>query len=162
MITQSRLKEVLLYNPTDGVFVWLESRGRVSKGSIAGAKHKEGYIRIRIDGVEYLAHRLAWLYMKGVLPDCLIDHKNGVRDDNRWCNIRVATEQQNMHNASIGKRNSTGIKGLCLDKRIQKWYGQVMKNGKSHTTKYCTDRDEAVRLLTNLRNKLHGEFAKHK
>ena len=67
MITQERLKEVLHYNPETGIFVWEHSTPYVSAGTTAGWIDN-GYIRIYVDGKEYKAHRLAFLYMEGYFP----------------------------------------------------------------------------------------------
>ncbi|MCK9994454.1 MAG: hypothetical protein Dbin4_02974, partial [Alphaproteobacteria bacterium] len=98
-LTQSRLKELLHYDPDTGVFtrrVQTSSNARV--GDVAGCLHPEGYRHIQIDGKRYAAHRLAWLYMTGEWPTNQLDHLNGVRDDNRWGNLREATHGQNQQN----------------------------------------------------------------
>ena len=66
---QERLKEVLIYEKQTGEFVWSENHR--FKGKKAGSKDG-GYLRIRVDGEHYLAHRLAWCWMTGDLNDKLI------------------------------------------------------------------------------------------
>ena len=56
MINQTRLKELLAYNPKTGVFTWNITRGKAKKGSVAGHKNKVGYIEIGLDNKLYLAH----------------------------------------------------------------------------------------------------------
>lgn len=91
MLTAERLREVLEYDPAIGVFRWLiKPCGQISIGDIAGCRHGEGYVQIRVIGRIYLAHRLAWLYMTGEWPISLIDHRNLDRSDNRWSNLREA------------------------------------------------------------------------
>jgi len=92
MITQERLKEVLNYNPETGVFMWMVAPNRrIPINSEAGVLDKEkGYIAIRIDGVKYLAHRLAILYTDGYWPENTVDHGNRVRSDNRRINLTEA------------------------------------------------------------------------
>lgn len=99
-ITQERLKELLTYWPEEGVFFWRERRGHVEAGAKAGSISK-GYIRISIEGKMHSAHRLAFLWMTGEIPDCDIDHINGQRDDNRWSNLRAVTRSANTHNRVI-------------------------------------------------------------
>jgi hypothetical protein len=68
-------------------------------GDVAGgANNGDRYRRIRVDNQLYQAHRLAWLYMTGEWPSNGIDHINGHRADNRWANLREATQSQNMAN----------------------------------------------------------------
>jgi hypothetical protein len=54
-----------------------------------------GYVQIKISGKLYHAHRLAWLYVYGYMPEKEIDHINRIRDDNRIANLREATSQLN-------------------------------------------------------------------
>jgi len=102
-LSQARLRELLQYDPETGVFVWLQSRrATASRGSIAGSNHKSRHRIIRIDGVNFYAHRLAWIYVHGPIPDgMLIDHINGQRADNRIKNLRVVTHKGNMDNLGI-------------------------------------------------------------
>ncbi len=81
-VTQAELKALLHYDPASGVFTWVAGQ---RSGCVAGAMWK-GYISVRIAGRNYQVHRLAWLYMTGEWPADEIDHKNTVRDDNRWTN----------------------------------------------------------------------------
>lgn len=92
-LTRNRLWAVLNYNPISGLFYWKckdKLGSHVIIGNVAGGLDEKGYIRIRIDGKKYRAHRLAWLYTFGVWPTLQIDHINRVRDDNRICNLREA------------------------------------------------------------------------
>ena len=91
-MTPDRLREVLSYHPWTGEFRWKVCLSpRAAAGSVAGRVTDQGFIKIRIDGRDYLAHRLAWLYMNGHWPVRLINHKNRKRIDNRWPNLREAT-----------------------------------------------------------------------
>jgi hypothetical protein len=80
-ITIERLKEVLSYDPDSGIFVWI-ARGRgIRTGRQAGSIDPlNGYRMIRIDGVTYLAQRLAWFWIYGTWPR-LIRFQNKNRDD---------------------------------------------------------------------------------
>lgn len=81
-------------------------------GKIAGGATKEGYIRIRINSVEFRAHRIIWEMFNGEIPEgMLIDHINGIKDDNRLENLRLATREQNNANR-VARRTSTLPKGV--------------------------------------------------
>lgn len=82
MITQKELKEVLHYDPTTGVFVWIKHRKSNKIRTEAGSVNL-GYRRIQIKYESYPAHRLAWLYMYGHHPTNLIDHINHNTLDNQ-------------------------------------------------------------------------------
>jgi hypothetical protein len=104
-LTQTRLQELLHYNPDLGEFRWKVDRTRtVRAGQVAGYFDLLGYSRIMIEYSSYYAHRLAWLYVHGNWPAEEIDHINRVRGDNRLANLREATSSQNNHIKSINRR----------------------------------------------------------
>lgn len=103
MIAKDRLAVLLSYDPITGIFVRARNNGTAKSGDIAGWKEPHGYIKISVDGKKYYAHRLAWLYITGEWPSLGIDHINGVRNDNRWTNLREADQTKNLQNQRIGK-----------------------------------------------------------
>ena len=115
-LNQSRLKELLAYDPDTGVFTRLvKSNRNVRIGAVAGTCDSKGYGQISVDGKLYRAHRLAWLWMTGAWPVAQLDHRNGVRHDNRWENLREATNGENNQNAAIRSNNTSGFMGVCWD-----------------------------------------------
>lgn len=112
-ISAARLRELLLYDPSTGLFLWLQDRGtRKVKGLVAGSLNSNGYVEITVDGGRYWCHRLAWLYVHGQMPH-EIDHLNGQRNDNRIANLRDVSHQVNIHNAPVQSiKNATGAKGV--------------------------------------------------
>lgn len=114
MISQTRLKELLEYEPSTGLFIWLKrTSNRTHVGAVAGGTCKgTGYIQIQVDGKNELAHRLAWLYMTGDAPTSHLDHRDGCRVNNKWDNIRIASRSENMRNKSIQSNNTVGLKGV--------------------------------------------------
>ncbi|MBL3524167.1 HNH endonuclease [Serratia plymuthica] len=106
MVTYIELLSRLDYTPTTGVFIWKipPNFHPELKGKTAGTKTPDGYIKIRINGKKYFAHRLAWLFHFGDFPEMEIDHKNRIRHDNRINNLRLASNPQNQAN----RRRKTG------------------------------------------------------
>jgi hypothetical protein len=117
MITQEQLLRVIHYDSGSGVFTRLQCGYAPANGKYVGKQcgflNYAGYLRIGIGSREYMAHRLAWLYMTGVWPQIDIDHIDGQRANNRWENLRLATRSQNMQNMRCAKANSkTGYIGV--------------------------------------------------
>ena len=100
-IIPDKVGDVLHYNPDTGDITWKVNRVRVKAGSVAGTRNRDGYICIKVFGVVYMAHRLAWFLHYGANPLTEIDHGNRVRHDNRIRNLRLATRPQNMMNNGL-------------------------------------------------------------
>ena len=131
-ITQEHLRQLLAYSAETGVFTRkVSTSNSVKVGDIAGSPSSNGYINIGVLGKLQKAHRLAWLYVYGVWPSEDIDHVNRDRTDNRICNLRAVTRQQNMHNTSRLSNNKSGHPGVHWDVAAKKWVAQVGHNGKS-------------------------------
>ena len=154
MITAERLREVLDYDPETGVFTRAKGGYGFFSGSIAGSKNK-GYIRIKVDGKLYGAHRLAWLYVNGTLPDGDIDHINRVRTDNRISNLRVASDAENAQNKSKYRNNKSGVAGVYWHKLTEKWAAQIRVNGVSIHLGCYRDIDEAKAARSEAKAKYH-------
>jgi hypothetical protein len=158
-LTQEGLKELLTYNPLSGSFVWVKHNqpGLHVNKLEAGTLKKTGYRAIQIHGRAYQEHLLAWLYVYGSFPIAAIDHINGVRDDNRIENLRLATPSQNSFNRRTQSNNRTGFKGVSLigvkyRARIRDEKGTLISLGVFLTPELA---HEAYCIKAR---KLHGEF----
>ncbi len=129
-LTAEILKELLVYDPQTGIFSNRVKRGnRGIAGAATGAMRKRGYTLIGIEGREYYAHRLAWLYINGAWPSGDIDHIDGDPANNRIANLRDVSTTVNCQNHRRAKRDSsTGVIGvtphrdkfiawICVDKK---------------------------------------------
>jgi hypothetical protein len=138
-----RLREILDFNASTGEFIWrhrpasdfVDDRAfRIwntrYEGSVAGCIKSDGYRRIRIDSIAYMAHRLAWLYVHGEEPSEEIDHINGQRSDNRFANLRAASRLENSKNTSICSHNTSGTMGVSYRAVHDRWRAYVKVNGK--------------------------------
>lgn len=138
-ITAARLRELLHYDKSTGIFTWNVARYCVRATASAGALHPDGYIHIKVDGRTYRAHRLAWLYVHGVWPTLQIDHVNRTRTDNRVENLREVNNSQNQQNASLSPRNTSGFRGVSWQKSSQRWHAYIKVNGKRKHLGYFED-----------------------
>ena len=153
--------DVLRYEPDTGNFFWLVDRPRKTRvGDRAGHLNKHGYVEIRFNYKTYQAHRIAWYLHTGHDPKGFhIDHINNDAADNRFCNLRLATPQQNAYN--IRKRAGTVsvYKGVAWHKKNQKWQAQIRVSSKSIHLGYYIDEYEAHLAYCRAARKYHGEFA---
>lgn len=88
-IDREKLLDYVNYDPATGAFTWRKSRAKsVVAGKRAGCVEWTGYYVLTIEGVQYQASRLAWLYVHGEEPDCRVQFRDGdplnLRIDNLW------------------------------------------------------------------------------
>lgn len=156
MITQIELKELLDYDPNTGIFRWKKTTSyKKLNGQIAGYNNGRGYYRISINNKKYMAHRLAWLYMTGNWPNEYIDHINGIGTDNRFCNLRQATQKENLQNARIRNDNTSGYTGVYWFQSRNKWVSKIWFNGKSIHLGYFDDPAIAYQAYLDAKQKYH-------
>ena len=140
MITLIELTNILTYNFITGVFIWkIKPSKKVNKGDIAGCLSARDNRRIvRINGVNYLASRLAWLYITHKEPEQCIDHINGNSSHDMFINLRDVSKGKNNKNRQLHHNNISGKQGVRWDKQNNKWATQINVNGKKkHLGFYC-------------------------
>lgn len=161
MITQEYLKELFTYD--NGVLYWKVNRGRRAKaGSMAGhnnynKKGDEYRWKINIDGKKYARYRLVYLMHHGYLP-LIVDHKNAITTDDRIENLRAATVSQNSQNAKMKKSNSSGFKGVYLNRHKTRYIASITANRKVMRLGSFSTAEEAAAAYEAASIKYHGEF----
>lgn len=180
-VTPEDLKRLLRYEPDTGKLFWLprpveffkDGVGRYTAAraksifdtSFANmealtARNPSGYARGNLFGRNLMAHRAAFCLMTGAWPENQIDHINGVRDDNRWANLREATNQQNQYNASSAKGSFSRFVGVSLCKRSLRWTAYICPDGtKIHLGNFRTEED-AARARDAAARAVFGSYAR--
>ena len=169
-ITAQELRDLLSYDPSTGNFTWKPRPVRIEfirtdlanntrlAGRVAGTTHCRGYRHIKIDGREYKAHRLAWLYIYDRWPRNEIDHINGDPGDNRIRNLREATRWQNMANRQGARTDSLlGVRGVTRVK--SRFEARLRVHGKHVQVGTFATVAEAEAAVKAKRQELFGEFA---
>lgn len=152
-----RVNRLLQYDPATGDFTWRQAIGSQPAGARAGSKvNRWGHITIRIDGVEYMAHRLAWLLMTGTWPPETVDHRNRKGADNRWDNLRLATPSQQNGNQTLRKDNKTGARGVFF--RSGKYIAQMAYGRKKVHLGVFDTMQEAKTAFDKVALERWGEF----
>jgi hypothetical protein len=130
LLTQKRLKELLDYNHSTGIFTWKVRRNQYAvKGAAAGTLNKNNYIQITIDGQIHYAHRLVFLFLEGHLPEGIVDHLDGNPSNNCIENLRVCSDRDNASNKQRHREGS--LVGAYWSKTRNKFVSQIKIQGKS-------------------------------
>lgn len=158
MLTQQRLKELLTYDYDSGLFyrkLIIGSKGKL--GDLAGHISKRlGYRIISVDGKQYLAHRLAWLYLYGEWPPYQVDHINRDRTDNKANNLRLATNRsEQMQNQNIRKDNTSGHQGVRWYSPYKKLVAYITVNKKRKTIGYFLNIEDAITARKIFKKEFH-------
>ncbi|QBR52757.1 HNH endonuclease [Erwinia sp. QL-Z3] len=163
MLTASEVKKILNYDSDSGIFTWiLPASKSIKPGRVAGSISSNGYLRIKINGKSYPAHRIAWLLVHNTFPDTEIDHINGEKLDNRITNLRIASRLQNNRNVIKRKDNTSGFKGVSWQLPNKKWVARISVNRKRLTIGFFDSKEEAAEAYKQASIKYHGEFSPFK
>lgn len=168
MITQTRLREVMHYEPETGEFTRLSGRRYGPVGTVT----EKGYLRISVLGELHYAQRLAFLYMTGEWPTAIADHENGNPLDNRWENLRDADFSSSVANTIVRSTSSNSIKGVSsmFDARYDVTYMVAKARFRNkERAKHFSVRKMGLLEATyaaavaarDMRDEMHGKFVCH-
>ena len=162
----SELQKIFEYNPDTGILTYKYRPDKSSSwntqwaGKVSGALNEAGYIKITIDNKRYYAHRIAFAIYYGEWPDLFIDHIDGNKSNNKISNLRQANKSQNGCNRVAPKHNTSGYKGVCLDKRRNKWRANIRLSGKQVWLGYYDTPEKAYLAYCEGAKTHYGEFAR--
>lgn len=157
-LTAGEARDVWDYDPDNGYFFWkISPKSGIQAGSRAG--YFDGkYWRIGFKGSAYKASRLAWLYTTGAWPADQIDHISGEKTDDRFSNLREATNAQNCLNRKVKASNKLGVKGV--HKKRYGFVAQVVIDGKYVLNKQFRTLEAAKAAYDAAAAKAHGQYAR--
>lgn len=127
-------------------------------------KERHGYMTVSIKRRNMSVHKLL-LSSFTLIPtaDHMVDHINGLRDDNRLENLRWVTNSENQQNAKLGNKNNSGIKGVrlkpvkCNGIEYYYWIGYIKHQGKSYEKNF-PNTDEGFDLACKWRKEMEDKF----
>jgi hypothetical protein len=159
----SRLRELLDYDPAIGQLRWrVRLSNRTKIGAVAGTVRPDGYCKIRIEGNFFYSHRIIWYLLKGKDPgEMQIDHINGLRNDSRIENLRLAEHWANCANKDAPINNTSGFLGVSWDKAKGKWSAKIGRHGETINLGRFGSATEAAIARRKAELEFHGEFSSY-
>lgn len=131
------VRERFNYDPDTGLLTYsgrerehlYPSQRSKRAGREAGWLDTTGHVNVKINNRGYLAHRVIWLHQTGEWPSGVIDHINGEKTDNRWCNLRLGSQSINIQNLRAAYRGSaSGELGVSPSATPGKWMSNIRVN----------------------------------
>lgn len=112
------------------------------------------YLRIKYNGKWDVFHRL----IMNAKASQLVDHINNDTMDNRKSNLRFVTRQQNAFNHKVFINNTSGVSGICFDKKNNRWYAQIMHSYHNNFLGYFDTKDQAIIARKQAEEQYFGEY----
>lgn len=119
---------------------------------------KEGYLggfTLGPNRESILLHRL----IMDAPSDMKVDHINHDPSDNRKCNLRIVTHQQNMINTKLNRANKSGYKGVWRDERYGKWLAYISYMGEMISLGYYDRKEDAIAARQAAEEKYFGAYS---
>jgi hypothetical protein len=158
VIDLKELKRVLKYDPKTGLWTNRVTRGGNGKvGKVTGRPNSDGYIQICYKGKRYMSSRLAYFYMTGRWPPFEMDHKDLNHKNDRWKNLRPATDSQNQMNRTLQRNNRSRCRGV-FKRENGRWSAYIGKNKKRKWLGTFALKKDAVAIRQSFERKMFVDF----
>ena len=162
-MSDDELREKLYFDPLTNLIRWKIANPPYPIGHQAYAlRKKNGYRIVRLKRVNYMEHRLIWFFVYGAWPKNGLDHKNGIKDDNRLDNLRdvsVTVNNQNNRRPHQDKIKNTplGVTFLWRAKKekTKKYRAAISIDGKGVFLGKFHTPEEAHQCYLEAKRKLH-------
>jgi hypothetical protein len=172
-ITPEMLRELLRYDPDTGKLFWRKrDPSTFANARAAGIwttrfSEKEtflhldrgGYLRGDLLKCSLLAHRVAWAIETGSWPRDALDHINGERTDNRFCNLREATRSENARN-SRQRAGASRFKGVTWHETSEVWRARIRLNGTNASLGLFASEIDAAKAYDAAAREHFGAYAR--
>ena len=157
--SQDVLRELFRYSDSDGALFWkLRHNSQIDLNKPAGWLQQNGYHGIRVNGASYKRHRIVWCFFNGEPGEMEVDHINGIKNDDRIENLRLATRTQNQYNRPVLATNKCGLKGVSP--HYGKWRAQIQdRNGRNKLLGTFATPEEAAAAYAKAALELQDQFA---
>lgn len=155
-LTKENLLYMFHYSESTGDLTYAREFLKRKKGTLATYPHSAGYLAVEIADKGYLAHRIIWRMKTGIWPN-QVDHRDHIRINNYWENLRNVDNQINHQNESLSKNSTSGITGVCWHAPTNKYRAYIGIGHKQlHLGLFSTiDEAKKVRHIADIQHNFH-------
>jgi hypothetical protein len=170
------LRALVAYEPDTGILRWLPRNPALFADRRAWAiwrakfedqpirkRRRRGYVVVSFvaNGVTYECpgHRAAWALTTGAWPEHQIDHEDRDPGNNRWSNLRPATNAENQRNKGLLPTNRSGFKGVHQHTQNGNWVAQIFVDGRKQHLGSFPSPEQAAAAYEAAALQHHGAFA---
>lgn len=158
-VTAASVRRLFKYDPDEGILRWNVRGQGIQFGEPAGSSSTpNGHLNVAIGGKDIFVARVIWLYMTGNWPPRLVDHIDRNKQNNKWKNLRLATKSQNSMNSKVRSDNTTGHKGIFLNKNGT-YHAYINVDGRRFSLGFGLTLEQAIEARQKAEAQYHGEFA---
>jgi len=119
----------LTYDPETGIVSRIKAAGNCKAGPLKRRLNSKGYLEISINRTSYKLHRIIF-WLMGVDPTGhMVDHRSGVKDDNRWANLRLCDHSTNARNTYAHRAGKMPF--MYYSKHYSKWIVEKKHGGRN-------------------------------
>lgn len=138
---------------------WAQTTRRGECLEWARSVNSQGYAQVSVQGQPVKAHRLAYTFAGGVIPDgAYIDHICRNRRCVEPTHLRPATAKQNAENTKLRSDNTSGFRGVSWNTRNGKWSVRVTHLGRQISGGHFSELEDAARRASEIRSELYTHY----
>lgn len=131
---------------------------------VVGYPNNKDYLQIRINGKNYLVHRILYQIYHNVslTKNDIIDHIDGNVRNNIKNNLRISTKSENCCNRKKSKNNKSGYKNIYINEKNNCYQIRIKKNHNLTHFDFSMSNFSllyVVNFRDNLLKDLHKEFS---
>ncbi len=134
-----------------------------STNKILKPHDEKGYHRVNLSKNGKVTHKkvhrlVADAFLEKIDNKPCVDHIDNNKQNNNVNNLRWCNYQENQWNSKLSKSNTSGIKGVFLDKQSNKWRAHITIDGITFLLGLFEKIDDAKKARINKVNEVFGEF----